>query len=90
MRKLLEAGAEKEAESSTGTPLLWAAGSGNVDAVKALLSADVNCNATSPDGCGAILMASAGGTPSTLSASAILLSRTLSRKPNVVSCIKFV
>lgn len=87
MRKLLEAGADKEAESSTGTPLLWAAGSGNVDAVKALLSADVNCNATSSDGCGAILMASAGGTPSPLSALAILLCRTFSRKQNVMSCV---
>ena len=61
MNALIDAGAEKEAPSKTGPPLLWAAGSGNVTAVKALVESGVNCNAISSDGCGAVLMAAAAG-----------------------------
>lgn len=61
MRTLLEAGADKEANSVTGTPLLWAAGSGNFPALRELLNFGVNVNAVSSDGCSAVLMAAAGG-----------------------------
>ena len=64
---LLNAGADTEAPSVTGTPLLWAAGSGNLAAIKTLLQVGANCNAVSPDGCTAILMAAARGESSALS-----------------------
>lgn len=58
---LLEAGANVDAPSEAGTPLLWACGSGHTKAVRALLAAGADPNARSADGVGAMLMAAAAG-----------------------------
>lgn len=62
LRVLLDSGAEVNAESSAGTPLLWAAGSDNQEAVSTLLEAKADPNARTSEGVGAMLMAAAAGT----------------------------
>ena len=59
---LLENGAPVDALSEAGTPLLWAAGSGQQHVVKELLRAGANADALGTDGVSATLMASAAGT----------------------------
>jgi len=60
---LLDAGANLEAPSETGTPLLWAAGSGSQEVVGQLLAAGADPNARAADGVTAMLMAAASGPP---------------------------
>lgn len=64
LHALLASGADVDAVSSAGTPLLWAAGSGNQEAVSTLLEAKADPNARTSDGVGAVLLAAAAG-PST-------------------------
>ena len=58
---LIAAGAELEAPSDAGTPLLWAAGSGAADAVAALLQAGAGPNAVTEGHVSAVCMATASG-----------------------------
>lgn len=61
LKALLEAGGAVDAPSTAGTPLLWAAGSGNRRAVECLLAAGADPNALTSDDVGAMLMAAASG-----------------------------
>ncbi len=58
---LVTAGAALEAPSSAGTPMLWAAGSGQAETVEALLAHGCQRNVVTEDGVGAALMAAAMG-----------------------------
>ena len=58
---LMDNGADIEGLSESGTPLLWAAGSANVNAVGTLLRAGANPDAQTPEGVSAMLMAGAAG-----------------------------
>ena len=58
---LVAAGADLEAPSDAGTPLLWAAGSGAADAVGALLRAGAAPNAVAEGHVSAVFMATASG-----------------------------
>ena len=58
---LLQHGAPVDSSSPAGTPLLWAAGSGQDSAVSQLLAAGADVNATTADGISAVIMASAAG-----------------------------
>lgn len=57
VRRLLEAGANLEGGSPSGTPLHWAAGEGALGALKVLLEAGANPNAPDPRGVPALAMA---------------------------------
>ena len=48
MEYLLSKGAEVESQSDAGTPLLWAAGHGQLDALKVLLEHHANVNPPLP------------------------------------------
>lgn len=61
MSLFLEAKADLEAPSESGTPLLWAAGSGSCPVVTQLLDAGADPNAQTPEGVSAMLMAAAAG-----------------------------
>ena len=61
MDALLSAGAALEAPSPAGTPLLWAAGSGQADTMQALLEHGCQRDAVTEDDVGAALMAAAMG-----------------------------
>ena len=58
---LLEAGADLEAQSETGMPLHWAAGSSRLENLEALLAAGAEPNAKTAEGVTATLMAAAIG-----------------------------
>lgn len=58
---LLENGSSVDSQSQAGTPLLWAAGSGQAAIVKALLRAGADPNAAAADGTSAVLLAAAAG-----------------------------
>lgn len=58
---LTAAGAALDATSPAGTPLLWAAGSGQAGTVRALLGKGCQRDAVTEDGVGAALMAAAMG-----------------------------
>lgn len=58
---LVGAGAHLEALTDVGTPLLWAAGSGSVDAVAALLAAGASPSARADGDVTAVFMATASG-----------------------------
>lgn len=63
MEALLGAGADVEAASEAGPPLLWAAGSSAAGAavVRALLAAGADVNARAAGGITALFMAAASG-----------------------------
>ncbi len=58
---LVAAGADLEAPSDAGTPLLWAAGSGAADVVAALLAAGAAPDALAEGHVSAVFMATASG-----------------------------
>ncbi len=58
---LIAAGADLEAPSDAGTPLLWAAGSGAADVVAALLAAGAAPDALAEGHVSAVFMATASG-----------------------------
>ena len=58
---LISAGAALEAQTDAGTPLLWAAGSGAVAAVAALLAAGAVPDACAEGNISAVFMAAASG-----------------------------
>ncbi|KAK9828865.1 hypothetical protein WJX72_002461 [[Myrmecia] bisecta] len=68
LEALLAAGADVEAPSTPGTPLLWAAGSGKSDCVKALLAAGADPHATGDANVGTVLMATATGSTDVVNA----------------------
>ncbi|PWZ03925.1 hypothetical protein Zm00014a_028924 [Zea mays] len=61
MKLLLSKGVDVESESDAGTPLVWAAGHGNQDAVKLLLQHNAKPNTENDDGVTALLSAVAAG-----------------------------
>lgn len=61
MEALIQAGADLEVASDAGTPLLWAAGSGALDVVKALLVAGASPAAVADGNVSAVFMAAASG-----------------------------
>ena len=63
MVELLNAGAEPDAESNYGTPLMFAAGSGNLAGAKILLAKGVDINAGRNDGMTVLMAASYSGNP---------------------------
>lgn len=63
MKELLNAGAKPDAESTYGTPLIFAAETGNVEGFNLLLSKGVDINAARTDGLNALMMASNTGVP---------------------------
>ncbi|MCJ1425632.1 hypothetical protein MMC29_003532 [Sticta canariensis] len=66
VRWLLQQGVPADSQSSAGTPLLWASGSGQDAVVCELLAAGADANATTPDGVSAVIMASAAGSSATV------------------------
>ena len=63
MGELLKAGANADAESNYGTPLMFAAATGNIAGANILLAMGVNINATRNDGMTVLMMASYSGNP---------------------------
>ncbi|CAL4902523.1 unnamed protein product [Urochloa decumbens] len=61
MNLLLSKGVDIESESDAGTPLVWAAGHGQLDAVKLLLQHNAKPNTENADGITALLSATAAG-----------------------------
>ncbi|KAM7251942.1 hypothetical protein ACFE04_023825 [Oxalis oulophora] len=61
LKYLLSKGIEVESQSDAGTPLVWAAGHGQADAVKVLLEHHANPNAETEDGVTPLLSAVAAG-----------------------------
>ena len=63
MGELLKAGADADAESNYGTPLMFAAATGNIAGANMLLAKGANINATRNDGMTILMMASYSGNP---------------------------
>jgi ankyrin repeat protein len=63
MGELLKAGADPDAESNYGTPLMFASATGNVAGADILLAKNVNVNAIRNDGMSVLMMASYSGNP---------------------------
>lgn len=63
MKALLKAGANPDAESNYGTPLTFAALSGNAQAAKSLIDLKVDCNASRTDGMTVLMAAANTGNP---------------------------
>lgn len=63
MGELLKAGADPDAESNYGTPLMFAAATGNIAGANILLAKDVDINASRNDGMTVLMMASYSGNP---------------------------
>lgn len=63
MGDLLKAGADVDAESNYGTPLMFAAATGNIYGANILLAKGANVNATRNDGMTILMMASYSGNP---------------------------
>ncbi|OMO96291.1 Tetratricopeptide TPR-1 [Corchorus olitorius] len=61
LKYLLDKGAEVDSQSDAGTPLVWAAGHGQHDAVKVLLEHQANPNAETEDNITPLLSAVAAG-----------------------------
>ncbi|CAN6327084.1 unnamed protein product [Urochloa humidicola] len=61
MNLLISKGVDIESESDAGTPLVWAAGHGQLDAVKLLLQHNAKPNTENADGITALLSATAAG-----------------------------
>ena len=59
---LVEKGAELDAPSESGTPLMWAAGSGHSEVVTELLESGADPNAQAPNGATAMILAAVAGT----------------------------
>ena len=68
MGELLKAGADADAESNYGTPLMFAAATGNIAGANILFSKGVNVNATRNDGMSVLMMASYSGNPALVGA----------------------
>ena len=63
MQELIKAGASPDAESAYGTPLMFAAATGNVPGANILLSHNVNVNAVRSDGMSVLMMGANSGNP---------------------------
>jgi ankyrin repeat protein len=63
MAELIKAGANPDAESNYGTPLMFAAMSGNITGAKILLDKGANINTARNDGMTILMMASYSGNP---------------------------
>ncbi|MEI8281658.1 MAG: ankyrin repeat domain-containing protein [Armatimonadota bacterium] len=68
MGELLKAGADADAESNYGTPLMFAAATGNIAGANILFSKGVNVNAVRNDGMSVLMMASYSGNPALVGA----------------------
>ncbi|XP_037485052.1 ankyrin repeat domain-containing protein 29-like isoform X3 [Triticum dicoccoides] len=64
MKLLLGKGVDVESESESGTPLVWAAGHGQQDAVKLLIEHNAKSNTETADGITSLLSAVAAGSQS--------------------------
>lgn len=76
MQSLLEAGAKTDAESPYGTPLTFAAITGNYEGAKLLLERGADVNVARVDGKSVLMMASTAGNP-------VLVAELLKHKANV-------
>ena len=68
MGALLSAGADADAESNYGTPLMFASATGNIAGANILFAKGVNVNATRNDGMSVLMMASYSGNPALVGA----------------------